>query len=91
MLAVRDRARGHLSFEPMWNKGHAPLNEAGSEMYVGRQPWTAMSNFAGSGCLNSIHIHGTHVPVEEPSTASQADIKVVFGNITVGPSSASAN
>jgi hypothetical protein len=25
--------------------------------------------------LNSTHIHGTHVPVEEPSTASEADIR----------------
>src|SRR5450759_5264348 len=27
------------------------------------------------GGLNSPHIHGTHVPVEEPSTASLADIR----------------
>jgi hypothetical protein len=26
------------------------------------------------GGPNSAHIHGTHVPVEEPSTASKADI-----------------
>jgi hypothetical protein len=26
------------------------------------------------GGLNSTHFHGTHVPVEEPSTASKADI-----------------
>jgi hypothetical protein len=26
--------------------------------------------------LNSTHIHGTHVPVEEPSTASKAAILV---------------
>src|SRR5262249_55230276 len=26
------------------------------------------------GALNSTHIHGTSVPVEEPSTASKADI-----------------
>jgi hypothetical protein len=25
--------------------------------------------------LNSAHFHGTHVPVEEPSTASKADIR----------------
>jgi hypothetical protein len=25
------------------------------------------------GGLNSTHFHGTHVPVEEPSTASKAD------------------
>jgi hypothetical protein len=25
--------------------------------------------------LNSAHFHGTHVPVEEPSTASKADIE----------------
>jgi hypothetical protein len=25
--------------------------------------------------LNSTHIHGTHVPVEEPSTASKPDVK----------------
>ena len=29
------------------------------------------------GALNSTHIHGTHVPVEEPSTASEGDILVV--------------
>ena len=27
-----------------------------------------------AGGLNSTHIHGTHVPVDEPSTASIADI-----------------
>ena len=27
------------------------------------------------GGLSSTHIHGTHVPGEEPSTASQTDIK----------------
>jgi hypothetical protein len=27
------------------------------------------------GGFNSTHIHGTHVPVEEPSTASLRDIK----------------
>jgi hypothetical protein len=32
--------------------------------------------------LNSTQIHGTHVPVEEPSTASRADIN---GMSTVGP------
>jgi hypothetical protein len=26
------------------------------------------------GCINSNHTHGTHVPVEEPSTASVADM-----------------
>src|SRR6266404_7369423 len=33
--------------------------------------WLAPLN---RGSLNSAHIHGTHVPVEEPSTASQPDI-----------------
>jgi hypothetical protein len=28
--------------------------------------------------LNSAHFHGTHVPVEEPSTASKADIECVL-------------
>src|SRR5215472_8866779 len=28
------------------------------------------------GGLNSTHIHGTSVPVEEPSTASKADIRI---------------
>jgi hypothetical protein len=27
------------------------------------------------GSVNSTHIHGTHVPVEEPSTASEPDIE----------------
>jgi len=26
------------------------------------------------GCINSNDTHGTHVPVEEPSTASKADM-----------------
>jgi hypothetical protein len=26
------------------------------------------------GSLNSAHIHGTHVPVEEPSTASNSEV-----------------
>jgi hypothetical protein len=29
------------------------------------------------GSLNSAHIHGTDVPVEEPSTASTTDINAV--------------
>jgi hypothetical protein len=32
------------------------------------------------GALNSTHIHGTSVPVEEPSTASIADI-VLFNHL----------
>src|SRR5260221_12435294 len=35
--------------------------------------WLAPLN---RGSLNSAHIHGTDVPVEEPSTASRADINV---------------
>jgi hypothetical protein len=27
------------------------------------------------GCINRNHTHGTHAPVEEPSTASEADIQ----------------
>jgi hypothetical protein len=29
------------------------------------------------GCINRNHTHGTHAPVEEPSTASKADIALV--------------
>jgi hypothetical protein len=32
------------------------------------------------GGLNSTHIHGTHVPVEEPSTASKPEIGAVLFN-----------
>src|ERR1700730_13376867 len=35
-----------------------------------RFPWLAPSN---RGAFNSTHIHGTRVPVEEPSTASGPD------------------
>ena len=31
--------------------------------------------------LNSTHIHGTHVPVEEPSTASEADIRLTITSL----------
>ena len=34
-----------------------------------------MSGSCESWGLNSTHIHGTHVPVEEPSTASRAAIR----------------
>jgi hypothetical protein len=27
------------------------------------------------GCINCNHTHGTHAPVEEPSTASEADMR----------------
>jgi hypothetical protein len=33
------------------------------------------------GSLNSTHIHGTHVPVEEPSTASEADAGSIGCNL----------
>ena len=36
--------------------------------------------------LNSAHLHGTHVPVEEPSTASIADIRLSqLGTSSVDP------
>jgi hypothetical protein len=34
---------------------------------------------------NSVHVHGTRVPVEEPSTASKADISQTLFNHLVGP------
>src|SRR6267154_3149054 len=34
--------------------------------------WLAPPN---RGSLNSAHIHGTHVPAEEPSTASKAEVR----------------
>jgi hypothetical protein len=34
-----------------------------------------MSGSCESWGLNSTHIHGTHVPVEEPSTASEAEVR----------------
>src|SRR5262249_22973217 len=36
------------------------------------------------GALNSTHIHGTSVPVEEPSTASKADIRATSLDHLVG-------
>ena len=35
--------------------------------------------------LNSAHIHGTHVPVEEPSTASIADVQQRGRHVRFGP------
>jgi hypothetical protein len=37
------------------------------------------------GGLNSTHFHGTHVPVEEPSTASKADMCDTRKNVRFGP------
>jgi len=34
------------------------------------------------GCINRNHTHGTHAPVEEPSTASIADIDGLRGPLT---------
>jgi hypothetical protein len=31
--------------------------------------------------LNSTHFHGTHVPVEEPSTASIVDMSPLFDHL----------
>jgi hypothetical protein len=36
--------------------------------------------------LNSAHFHGTHVPVEEPSTASKADMCGATRDVRYGPS-----
>src|SRR5262249_37500518 len=35
--------------------------------------------------LNSTHLHGTHVPVEEPSTASIADMCGATRDVRFGP------
>ena len=35
--------------------------------------------------LNSTHLHGTHVPVEEPSTASKADMCGALIDVRFGP------
>jgi hypothetical protein len=37
------------------------------------------------GGLNSTHFHGTHVPVEEPSTASKADMCGALAHVCFGP------
>src|SRR5262249_29974118 len=37
------------------------------------------------GGLNSTHFHGTRAPVEEPSTASKADICSAPGDVRFGP------
>jgi len=37
------------------------------------------------GGLNSTHIYGTHVPVEEPSTASIAEVSLHRGERRSGP------
>src|SRR5450432_3035615 len=39
------------------------------------------------GSLNSPHIHGTDVPVEEPSTASKADLTAPKSNFRFAPES----
>jgi hypothetical protein len=43
--------------------------------------WVAPPN---RGSLNSAHIFGTHVPVEEPSTASIADLGGFLGDLSMG-------
>src|ERR1017187_5072869 len=40
-----------------------------------------MLGFSKLWGLNSTHIHGTHVPVEEPSTASLADSCIAANNV----------
>src|SRR5262245_36029125 len=35
--------------------------------------------------LNSTHLHGTHVPVQEPSTASIADMCAATRHVRFGP------
>jgi hypothetical protein len=43
------------------------------------------------GGLNSTHIHGTRAPVEEPSTASKADICGATSDVRFGPKADIAN
>src|SRR5258707_4684651 len=49
--------------------------------------WLAPLN---RGSLNSAHIHGTHVPVEEPSTASTTEVAVAAYSITSSARASSA-
>jgi hypothetical protein len=35
------------------------------------------------GCINRNHTHGTHAPVEEPSTASKADSCTAANSISI--------
>src|SRR5882672_2500261 len=52
---------------------------------LGKPTWRCLNRLSLSsawlaplnrGSLNSAHIHGTDVPVEEPSTASQTDLRL---------------
>jgi hypothetical protein len=47
---------------------HRPIDISGSDEVA------QMGRVVEVGSLNSTHVHGTHVPVQEPSTASQAGI-----------------
>src|SRR4029453_9176622 len=62
----------------------------------GKPTWRYLNRLSSSsaslaplnrGSLNSAHIHGTDVPVEEPSTASTTDIQLVadgdFGDLGI--------
>ena len=46
-----------------------------------------MDSSSESWSSNSTHIHGTHVPVEEPSTASEADMAGRICNVRFTPKS----
>src|SRR6266404_5696696 len=56
----------------------------------GRPTWRCLNRLSLSsawlaplnrGSLNSAHIHGTDVPVEEPSTASNSEVAILFDHL----------
>jgi len=64
---------------PLWSESRQKSARLVCPLSANRDRRTAATFYSISG--NSTHIHGTRVPMEEPSTASQADvsnIKVVF-------------
>ena len=67
--------------EAFWRRHHEAWcrSELNQREYCEAQgiPLKAFGNWRAKfkrGSLNSAHIHGTHVPVEEPSTASKPEV-----------------
>src|SRR5664280_1134529 len=65
------------SFVRCWSNRRQTFAAQRTQRSANRDRCTAATFYSISG--NSTNIHGTHVPMEEPSTASGADVRAYAG------------
>src|SRR5271156_2266078 len=76
--ALRECMMSGVPLPPWWSSSINAVDLKNRFRYIETDCRNRLHDLAppNRGRLNSTHIHGTHVPVEEPSTASTGDLQV---------------